>query len=697
MIVRRISLALFVTTACGGTEALEESSDEATTAEARALGTGASVWRNTVSLARCGRYGLNENFSSGRYNAHRFRAPVGPDAPVEVRFERTGGTFDPAIVVATPDGARLFDGRSSTAIAGIEVTMLDSGRETPYATIAIESPNAATVDVYLTSWETLDARFGRAIPTSAKYALSIEQTCNSTEGWSGVYAGLEQSGSMIPRRGLECTTLRQTLGHATEPYGELTDWQNARFVSGRISHFGGPSDSGVGPTERGAITGELVRSLNSPEDPSESQLAARPGDFYYAAMRFDYSPNGREFWSQARLLVVNPGTGAAIVVRPVDWGPHTSTARVIDLSPQSLKDLGLETDETVLVAFAAAGAPLGRLLVAPPIVTRPAPPTQPAPPSCANGLVCVDRFPWAESGDTRQGARRLAGYSCAPGANESGPENLYKVTLPADGFLSAEVSGMASGVDVDLHLLAANGASACLDRGDVRAGAYVRAGEYFIAADTWVSGSGVELSGAYTVTFGFVAARDLANHGLRSTVADRALQAFGKAFANDETDRLLYTIADFDVPSDQKRLFTFNLLTGDLVYHLHVAHGSGSGDPNDIRRARAMSNRSGSNMSSVGLMKTAETYIGSHGESLRLDGLESGFNDNVRSRAIVFHAADYAAPAFVSRNGYTGRSWGCPAIDPAVISSFLRDTKGGTLYFSHFSDSSWISSSRYLH
>ena len=127
-----------------------------------------------------------------------------------------------------------------------------------------------------------------------------------------------------------------------------------------MSWFGSPRDtSGVTATETGAITGELLRALNDPLDPSAATLRARPEDYYYVAMRFAYSPNGRGFWRDARLLIVSPRTGAKVVVRPVDWGPHTRTGRVLDLSPQSLRDLGLTTDDEALVAFAAPGTPLG--------------------------------------------------------------------------------------------------------------------------------------------------------------------------------------------------------------------------------------------------------------------------------------------------------------------------------------------------
>jgi rare lipoprotein A (peptidoglycan hydrolase) len=77
------------------------------------------------------------------------------------------------------------------------------------------------------------------------------------------------------------------------------------------------------------------------------------------AMRWNYSPNGRTWWASAHLVVMNPTTGVSVVVRPVDWGPNTSTGRIIDLSPQALADLGVDTDATLLVAFAHPETPLG--------------------------------------------------------------------------------------------------------------------------------------------------------------------------------------------------------------------------------------------------------------------------------------------------------------------------------------------------
>jgi uncharacterized protein YraI len=170
---------------------------------------------------------------------------------------------------------------------------------------------------------------------------------------NGLHRGLSYMGAQIPRAGLYNSILRRN-----EPYGPTRTFRGLPFVLGKVSHFGGPTDRGVTSSETGTITGERLRSLHTPMRPNASQLRSRPADFYYVAMRWDYRPHGRTFWRRAKILVVAP-SGRAVVVRPVDWGPHTRTRRIIDLSPQAVRDLGLRTDQQAYVAFADPSAPLG--------------------------------------------------------------------------------------------------------------------------------------------------------------------------------------------------------------------------------------------------------------------------------------------------------------------------------------------------
>jgi hypothetical protein len=123
-----------------------------------------------------------------------------------------------------------------------------------------------------------------------------------------------------------------------------------------------------------------------------------------------------------------------------------------------------------------------------------------------------------------------------------------------------------------------------------------------------------------------------------------------------------------------------------------VAHGSGTG--NDL--ATAFSNQVDSHQSSLGMFVAAETYVGKHGYSLRLDGLERGFNDRARERAIVVHGASYVSEQFAREQGRLGRSWGCPALSPSSAGPLIDRIKGGGLVFAYYPDQAWLNGSRLL-
>lgn len=87
--------------------------------------------------------------------------------------------------------------------------------------------------------------------------------------------------------------------------------------------------------------------------------------------------------------------------------------------------------------------------------------------------------------------------------------------------------------------------------------------------------------------------------------------------------------------------------------------------------------------SSLGVYRTAETYQGKHGYSLRLDGLSPGKNSNARKRAIVVHGADYASPRHLQKFDKLGRSWGCPALPREQSRAIIDTIKGGSVIYAH--------------
>ena len=141
------------------------------------------------------------------------------------------------------------------------------------------------------------------------------------------------------------------------------------------------------------------------------------------------------------------------------------------------------------------------------------------------------------------------------------------------------------------------------------------------------------------------------------------------------------TLVDFSKPSYEKRLWVIDLKNDHVLMNMHVAQARNTG----AVYAKRFSNQPGSRESSPGVFTTQDVYDGEHGESLRVNGLESGINNNALSRAVVIHPAAYMTPSFIKQNGYAGRSWGCFAVNPAKADKFIRLIKGGSVLFAYAS------------
>jgi hypothetical protein len=152
------------------------------------------------------------------------------------------------------------------------------------------------------------------------------------------------------------------------------------------------------------------------------------------------------------------------------------------------------------------------------------------------------------------------------------------------------------------------------------------------------------------------------------------------------------TVIDYSKPSTANRLWVYDLRKRELLYEELVAHGQGSG----ANVATMFSNEPDTHRTSIGLFVTDDTYVGRNGYSLRLNGLDRGFNDRARERAIVMHGAPYVSSEFVKAQGRLGRSHGCPALREAVARKVIDTVKGGSLVFSYYPDKNWMKSSKYL-
>lgn len=177
--------------------------------------------------------------------------------------------------------------------------------------------------------------------------------------------------------------------------------------------------------------------------------------------------------------------------------------------------------------------------------------------------------------------------------------------------------------------------------------------------------------------------------GLRFEVFQKALTGYlnlkqsGRLAGNQQ--RL--TVIDFDLPSTEKRLWVLDLNTHKVLFHTLVAHGHNSGE----NEATSFSNTDQSNMSSLGFYVTGQQYEGKHGHSLRLQGVDEGFNTNAAARSVVMHGADYVSENFIKQHGRLGRSLGCPALPLDQYSQIIDAVHGGSCLFLNKSNAGYAS------
>jgi hypothetical protein len=186
---------------------------------------------------------------------------------------------------------------------------------------------------------------------------------------------------------------------------------------------------------------------------------------------------------------------------------------------------------------------------------------------------------------------------------------------------------------------------------------------------------------------------DLDKMGLSEKAFNYALKGFNYLVQHGKlTKENIISIVDFTLPSSRKRLFVIDLDDYRVLYNTYVAHGVNSGR----EYANEFSNKPASYKSSLGFYQTLNTYIGEHGYSLRLDGLEKGINDNANSRDIVIHAADYVNESFIRAQGYIGRSWGCPALPEKLHKPIIDKIKNGSCLFIYGTDIGYLKKSRII-
>jgi len=157
-------------------------------------------------------------------------------------------------------------------------------------------------------------------------------------------------------------------------------------------------------------------------------------------------------------------------------------------------------------------------------------------------------------------------------------------------------------------------------------------------------------------------------------------------------EKHILTVCDYSLSANKNRMWVIDMQNNKVLLNTYVAHGQGTGE----EYAKAFSNKEGSHQSSIGFYVTGDTYVGSHGNSLYLHGMDEGYNSAAYERSIVMHGAGYVSKDFIAGTGRLGRSWGCPAISAEVCETVIDCTKGGTCLFVYYPEEKYLSTSYWL-
>lgn len=180
---------------------------------------------------------------------------------------------------------------------------------------------------------------------------------------------------------------------------------------------------------------------------------------------------------------------------------------------------------------------------------------------------------------------------------------------------------------------------------------------------------------------------------LSQQVFEIAFSGFDKLQAQGKLSQdSILTIIDFSKSSREKRMHVVDLKSGRLLFNSVVAHGRNSGD----EYAQHFSNLPNSHKSSLGFYITGGTYSGSNGYSMILNGMEKGFNDKAKERAIVMHGAAYANENVLYSGQRLGRSYGCPALPQQLNKQVIEKIKGGNCLFIFYPDQQYLNNSKMI-
>ncbi len=186
---------------------------------------------------------------------------------------------------------------------------------------------------------------------------------------------------------------------------------------------------------------------------------------------------------------------------------------------------------------------------------------------------------------------------------------------------------------------------------------------------------------------------DLKEIGLTKKAFEYALKGYYYLLDHHWLNKTnILSICDLSQSSRNKRFYIIDLEQRSVLVNTYVAHGRNSGG----EFARSFSNNPSSHKTSLGFYITQGTYYGNNGLSMKIRGMDRGFNDRANGRNIVVHGSEYVGPDFLQMNKFCGRSYGCPAL-PADESEMIIDLiKEGTCLFIYHPTQKYLVRSKIL-
>ncbi|MBW2528894.1 MAG: hypothetical protein JRI23_32260 [Deltaproteobacteria bacterium] len=134
----------------------------------------ADCW-SAPALGACGSTAIDENFSSGNYNVHRYLVMAPADVDVDLRLTRTAGSWSPTLIVHDEQGTTVFDGEQTHSTSSLQVT--DPSSSADEVAVRVRASTRQHLAVFATGASVVASDFSDPLPTDAEYTVDSAFDC----------------------------------------------------------------------------------------------------------------------------------------------------------------------------------------------------------------------------------------------------------------------------------------------------------------------------------------------------------------------------------------------------------------------------------------------------------------------------------------------------------------------------------------